>query len=59
LKDNRHIQIEAGIWMQEIFNFYEHKEWKDYNINETYYLTEIYKEIGKLAVKKKINLELF
>lgn len=59
LTDNRHIQIEAGIWMQEIFNFYEHKEWKDYNINETYYLTEIYKEISKLAVKKKINLELF
>lgn len=59
LKDNRQIQIEAGIWMQEIFNIYEEKEWKDYDVNETYYLTEIYKEISKLAPKVNNKLELF
>jgi hypothetical protein len=59
LDDGRQMQIEAGMWMQELFNKYEEKTWEEYGVNETYYLTEIYKEIGKLVKKQNVKLTLF
>jgi hypothetical protein len=43
--DGREIQTESGEWMQTIFNKFEKKDWKDYKINDKYYLNKIYKEI--------------
>jgi hypothetical protein len=59
LDDGRQQQIEAGLWMQEIFNVYEERPWEEYGVNETYYLAEIYKEISKLVKKQNVKLTLF
>ena len=56
--DKREIQVEAGKWMQTIFNLHEEKPWEEYDINESYYLTKIYKEIDTI-INKKSQLELF
>lgn len=56
--DKREIQVEAGKWMQTIFNLHEEKLWEEYDINESYYLTKIYKEIDTI-INKKSQLELF
>ena len=56
--DKREIQIEAGPWMQELFNVYEDKPWNDYNINEKFYLDKIYREINNI-IKKPSQLKLF
>lgn len=50
--DKREIQLESGKWMQELFNTYEDKKWEDYNIDDSYYLKNIYKEINNIIVKK-------
>lgn len=57
--DKREIQLEAGKWMQEIFNTYVEKDWADYNIDESYYLEKIYNEINNIIPKKKPQLNLF
>ena len=44
--------------MQTIFNLHEEKPWEEYDINESYYLTKIYKEIDTI-INKKSQLELF
>lgn len=46
--DNRQIQLDSK-WYQTVFNLYEEKVWDDYNINESYYLQAIYKEIGNIV----------
>ncbi|NCD06172.1 MAG: hypothetical protein EOL97_08640 [Spirochaetia bacterium] len=46
--DGREIQTESGEWMQTIFNKFQDKEWKDYNVNERCYLEKIYKEINNI-----------
>ena len=56
--DKREIQVEAGPWMQELFNLYIDKPWNDYNINEKFYLDKIYKEINNI-IKKPSQLKLF
>jgi hypothetical protein len=56
--DGREIQLEAGKWMQEIFNLYEEKSWADYQIDESYYLDKIYKEINNI-IPKNNQLTLF
>lgn len=58
-EDGREIQLESGKWMQQLFNVYEEKPWKDYNIDESYYLDKIYKEIHNILPPAKKQLSLF
>lgn len=51
--DGREIQAEAGPWMQTIFNKSQKKNWEEYDINESYYLQAIYKEISSILPKKQ------
>jgi len=57
-KDGRKIQVEAGQWMQTIFNKYVEKPFEEYDINYKYYLDNIKKEIEILEPKIK-QLKLF
>jgi hypothetical protein len=58
--DGREVQVEAGKWMQTEFNLYENKTWNLYDVNEDYYLDQVYKEIEKISKKKeKSQLSLF
>ena len=50
--DKREIQLESGKWMQQLFNLYEEKPWAEYNIDESYYLDKIYKEINNIIPKR-------
>ena len=43
--DKREIQVEAGKWLQTIFNTYIEKPFEEYDINYDYYLGTIKKEI--------------
>jgi hypothetical protein len=58
LFDGREIQIESGQWMQTIFIDHVEKDFNDYNINLTYYLDKIKKEIAGLEPNKG-QLKLF
>jgi hypothetical protein len=58
LFDGREIQIESGQWMQTIYIDHEEKKFDDYNINLTYYLDKIKKEIAGLEPNKG-QLKLF
>ena len=57
--DKREIQLESGKWMQTVFNDIQEKEWKDYDINEKYYLDAIEKEIDNIMGIKTNQLLLF
>ena len=58
--DGREIQVEAGKWMQTEFNLYENKPWPEYDVNEDYYLEQIYKEIENISkTKENSQLSLF
>jgi hypothetical protein len=58
--DGREIQTEAGKWLQTEFNVYQEKPWIEYDIDESYYLTRIYKEIETISGKKEDSqLSLF
>lgn len=57
--DKREIQLESGKWMQQLFNLYEEKPWKDYEIDDSYYLDKIYKEIKNILPPEKAQLTLF
>lgn len=46
-------QVNAGTWRMTVFNKYEEREWKDYNINYRYYIEECYKIIKR--IKKPNN----
>jgi hypothetical protein len=48
--DGREIQVEAGQWLQSTVNNLNpnNKEFKDYNINLTYYIESIYREITQI-----------
>tara|TARA_R110001632_G_scaffold20736_1_gene61706 strand:+ start:1184 stop:3121 length:1938 start_codon:yes stop_codon:yes gene_type:complete len=56
--DNRQIQVEAGKWMQNVFNTYVEKLFEEYDINYDYYLESIMKEI-KILEPKNQQLKLF
>jgi hypothetical protein len=58
-KDGRQIQVESGRWMQQLFNKYENKTWESYNIDESYYLQLIYKEIEKIAGARLQQVKMF
>lgn len=57
--DGREIQTEAGPWLQTIYNLAIQKNWEDYDIDEAYYLSYIYKEIQNISPPKKAQLDLF
>jgi len=56
--DGRQIQLEAGQWMQQIFNKVEKKKWEEYDIDEDYYLSYIYREIANILPKQSNQLTL-
>ncbi len=58
--DGRKIQIESGPWLQTVYNIHQEKPWKDYGIDERYYLDKIYDEIMKLVPEQfKTQTSLF
>jgi hypothetical protein len=58
--DGRSWQLEAGKWMQTVFNKYEDKEWAMYDVNEKYYIDLVYKEIEKITRENALKqLTLF
>ena len=58
IQDRREIQVEAGTWLQQEFNTYKQMKWEDYNVDESYYLEAIYKEINNL-IPPVTQLDLF
>jgi hypothetical protein len=46
--DGRSIQVEAGKWMQTLFNKYEKKPWEEYDINYQYYIDKTYGIINSM-----------
>ena len=58
--DQREIQLEAGTWLQEVYNDIKIKpKWEDYNINKKYYLDAIEKEINSIIGVSSNQLKLF
>lgn len=57
--DGREIQLESGKWMQEDLSYFVKKPWAEYNVDESYYLEKIYKEIHNICPKPKQQLSLF
>jgi len=44
--------------MQQLFNLYEEKPWAEYEVDESYYLDKIYKEINNI-IPRNNQLTLF
>lgn len=60
LGDDREINVEAGKWLQQIFNVYEEKAWEEYDIDTRFYLDKINREIKAMQPELfKIQLSLF
>jgi hypothetical protein len=58
--DKREIQLEAGRWLQVVFNDMKIKpKWEDYNINKKYYLNAIEEEINSIINVSSNQLKLF
>jgi hypothetical protein len=58
--DAREIQIESGRWMQTAMNVFQQKDWLEYDVNDDYYIDNIYKEIENISkTKEKSQLSLF
>jgi hypothetical protein len=57
--DKREIQLESGKWMQQDLSKFEERSWDDYNVDESYYLEKIYKEIQNICPPQKQQLSLF
>ena len=58
--DGRLIQLEAGPWIQTVYNKIElESKWKDYDINMKYYLQAIEKEINNILGVATNQLKLF
>ena len=58
--DGREIQLEAGKWLQTVYNKMELKDvWNDYNVNEKYYLQAIEKEINNILGFSRNQMSLF
>jgi hypothetical protein len=58
LLDGREIQIESGQWMQTIFIDHEEKDFNEYNINLSFYLDKVKREIESLEPNRN-QLSLF
>lgn len=57
--DGREIQLESGKWLQTDLSKFENKPWKEYGVNEQYYLDKIYREIHSINPPQKQQLSLF
>jgi hypothetical protein len=53
--DGRKNQVDAGKWLQTVFNVHEDKPWEEYGIDDRYYLDKIYKEIKSLVPERFDN----
>ena len=59
-KDQREIQLEAGRWLQEVFNDIKiQPKWENYNIDKKYYLDAIEQEINSIIDVSTNQLKLF
>lgn len=57
--DGREIQLESGIWVQQVFNRFVEKPFDEYGINKRYYLEQIYQEIENIQGVETHQLTLF
>ena len=58
--DGREIQLEAGKWLQTIYNDMKvEPKWENYDINKVYYLEAIEKEINSILTVSSNQLKLF
>jgi len=58
--DGREIQLEAGRWLQTVFNKMEvEPKWNTYNIDKLYYLQAIESEINSILSVNSNQLKLF
>jgi len=58
--DGREIQLEAGKWIQTVFNKIKKKPtWEEYDINTKYYMQAIEKEINNILGTFNNQLKLF
>ncbi len=57
--DGREIQLESGIWVQQVFNKFVDKPFPEYRVNMRYYLEQIYQEIEAVEGVKTHQLTLF
>ena len=57
--DGRIIQLEAGQWLQTVFNKTNKIDWEKYDINNKYYMQAIEKEINNILGFSSNQLELF
>ena len=58
--DKREIQLEAGRWMQVVFNDMKIKpKWEDYKIDKKYYLDAVEEEINGIMNASSNQLKLF
>ncbi len=58
--DGREIQIEAGRWLQTVYNLHQEKEWHEYNIDYAFYIQKCNKEIENIThVIEDSQLKLF
>jgi hypothetical protein len=58
--DSREIQLEAGKWLQTVFNKMKvQPKWETYNIDKTYYLMAIETEINNILTVNSNQLKLF
>lgn len=58
--DGREIQLEAGKWLQTVFNKMECKpKWNSYNINIGYYLEAVEQEINNILNVPSKQMKLF
>ena len=58
--DNREIQLEAGRWLQTVYNKMKvEPKWETYNINKGYYLQAIESEINSILSVSSNQLKLF
>ena len=58
--DGREIQLEAGKWLQTVYNDMKvEPKWENYDINKVYYLEAIEKEINSILTVSSNQLKLF
>ena len=58
--DKRIIQVEAGKWMQTLYNEHTDLPWEDYNVNDKFYIDKVYREIKALTPEKfDMQLKMF
>jgi len=58
--DGREIQLEAGKWLQTVYNDMKvEPKWENYGINKVYYLEAIEKEINSILTVSSNQLKLF